>query len=127
MTIAHVALWTGQLERSREFYAHWFGGVAGANYTNAAKGFSSYFLRFESGAALELMQRSGIAPRAGDAEHLGYAHLAFATGGESAVRDLTERMRAAGVPVLGEPRWTGDGYYESVVTDPDGNRIEITV
>jgi lactoylglutathione lyase len=23
------------------------------------------------------------------------------------------------------PRRTGDGYYESVVVDPDGNRIEI--
>ena len=29
--------------------------------------------------------------------------------------------------IEGEPRTTGDGYYESVVLDPEGNRIEITV
>ena len=27
--------------------------------------------------------------------------------------------------IAGGPRRTGDGYYESVVFDPDGNRIEI--
>ena len=57
----------------------------------------------------------------------GYAHLAFATGSAAAVEALTERLRLAGYPVLGEPRTTGDGYYESVVADPDGNPIEITI
>jgi lactoylglutathione lyase len=36
-------------------------------------------------------------------------------------------LRQDGYQVVGEPRWTGDGYYESGVLDPDGNRIEITV
>jgi hypothetical protein len=30
------------------------------------------------------------------------------------------------VAILDGPRRTGDGYYESVTLDPDGNRIEIT-
>jgi lactoylglutathione lyase len=34
--------------------------------------------------------------------------------------------RSEGVAVLDGPRRTGDGYYESVVLDPEGNRIEIT-
>ena len=54
-----------------------------------------------------------------------YAHLAFATGSAAAVEALTERLRRAGYPVRGEPRTTGDGYYESVVAD--GNPIEITI
>ena len=40
---------------------------------------------------------------------------------------LTARLRADDYRVLDGPRTTGDGYYESVVLDPDGNRIEITV
>jgi lactoylglutathione lyase len=27
--------------------------------------------------------------------------------------------------VVGAPRKTGDGYYESVVLDPDGNVVQI--
>jgi len=27
--------------------------------------------------------------------------------------------------LLSDPRMTGDGYYEAVIADPDGNRIEL--
>jgi lactoylglutathione lyase len=36
-------------------------------------------------------------------------------------------MSDDGIQVIGEPRTTGDGYYESVVLDPEGNRVEVTV
>jgi lactoylglutathione lyase len=127
MTIEHVALWTADLERARHFYEAYFGATAGARYHNPAKDFTSYFLRFASGARLELMHRPGLlVPAARTIPAVGYAHLAFATGSRAAVDSLTERLRAAGHPVLGEPRTTGDGYYESVVADPDGTCIEIT-
>jgi len=35
-------------------------------------------------------------------------------------------MKAAGVPIVSGPRVTGDGYYEAVVTDTEGNLVEIT-
>ncbi|MCA9958394.1 MAG: VOC family protein, partial [Anaerolineales bacterium] len=78
------------------------------------------------GARLELMQRADIAPRADSAEQMGLAHLAMSVGDETAVNQLTERLRNDGYRVVGEPRTTGDGYYESIILDPDGNRIEIT-
>lgn len=129
MKIEHLALWTPDLERVRAFYATWFGAEAGAPYHNPRSGFSSYFLRFADGARLELMQRPDVAPRSEgpERETHGLAHLAIALGSEAAVSALTERMRAAGVTVLSAPRRTGDGYYESVVLDPDGNRLELTV
>ena len=119
MKIAHVALWTEDLERLRAFYEEHFGSRAGARYENATRGFASYFLEFDGGARLELMQMPG----AGGSP----AHLALSLGSEAAVDEATERLRAAGVVVADEPRHTGDGYYESVVLDPDGNRIELTV
>jgi lactoylglutathione lyase len=126
MTIEHVALWTDDLERSRDFYVAHFAAAAGARYHNPAKGFSSYFLRFESGARLEIMHRPElVAHRVVPA--IGLAHFAVSVGSEADVRAQTEKLRAAGVPVLSEPRRTGDGYFESVVSDPDGNQIEITV
>jgi lactoylglutathione lyase len=118
--IEHVALWTDDLERLRAWYERWLGARAGELYVNERNGFSSYFLEFDGGARVELMRMPG--------QELGLrAHVAFSLGSRERVDSLTEELRAAGVPVLSEPRTTGDGYYESVVADPDGNRLELTV
>jgi lactoylglutathione lyase len=128
MRIEHVALWTPDLERLRQFYETYFGARAGARYVNPTKRFQSYFLRFSSGARLEIMQRPDVV--AGEEpQHPapGWAHVAFALGSAHEVDRLTERLARDGFSVVDGPRRTGDGYYESVVLDPDGNRVEITV
>ena len=127
MHIEHVAVWTRDVERLRAFYERWFDARAGARYRSATRaGFTSYFLTFpDGGARLELMSLPALGDAAG-APAVGWAHVAAAVGSREAVVALTERMRADGVPVLSEPRQTGDGYFESVVADPDGNVIEIT-
>lgn len=129
MRIEHIALWARNAEALSDFYQHWFGAERGARYENPAKGFLSFFLRFTDGARLEIMQRDEIHERpAGEAmqQHLGYAHLALTAGSEAAVDQLTARLVAAGIRCIDGPRRTGDGYYESVILDPEGNRIEIT-
>jgi len=128
MRIAHVAIWTADLERLRAFYERHFGATAGARYVNPAKGFSSYFVQFDDGTRLELMSKATVAAAAGApaVERAGYAHVALSLGSRETVVAVTERLRAAGVPVVDGPRVTGDGYFESVVLDPDGNRIELT-
>jgi lactoylglutathione lyase len=128
MRIEHVAVWTEDLDRLVAFYERHFGAVAGARYRNPTKGFESRFLAFGDGARIEVMTTSTlplVRAEAG-AQRLGLTHLAFALGSDAAVDALTRQLRDAGVPVLDGPRRTGDGYYESVVLDPDGNRVEIT-
>jgi lactoylglutathione lyase len=44
----------------------------------------------------------------------------------SGIDERSQRLKNDGHPVLDGPGRTGDGYYESVVLDPEGNRIEIT-
>lgn len=129
MYISHIALWAQDIERLKAFYEGYFGAQASARYTNERKQFHSYFLTFASGARLELMQRPDIRPleKQPRQEFHGYAHLALAVGSEAAVDALTQRLVADGYSHLDGPRWTGDGYYESVVLDPEGNRLEITV
>jgi len=129
MKISHVALWARDLETLKAFYECYFGAQANAKYVNERKQFQSYFLHFDAGATLELMQRADIAAvdRTPGEEFLGYAHLALAVGSAAAVDALTARLVNDGYQRLDGPRWTGDGYYESVVLDPEGNRIEITV
>ena len=93
-------------------------------YVNPQKGFESYFIRFDSGADLELMSRTDVRDTPIEENRLGLTHFAFALNSKEEVLDLTEQLRSAGYTIAGEPRTSGDGYFESVVLDPDGNRVE---
>lgn len=126
--IEHVALWTKDLERLAAFYATYFGASVGDRYTNPAKGYASRFLSFGEGARIELMTSSTLSPvrHAPGAQRMGLTHLALSLGSEVQVDELTRRLKQDGFEVVDGPRHTGDGYYESVVLDPDGNRVEVT-
>jgi lactoylglutathione lyase len=127
MRIEHVALWVKDLERMRRFYVDLLGGCSGPEYLNAGKGFRSYFIGFAGGARLELMTSTNLDTASAPGHVLGYAHVALAVGSRERVDSLTAELHSRGVKVVGEPRTTGDGYYESQVADPEGNLIEITV
>ena len=126
MHIEHIAIWTHDLERLKAFYETYFEGQAKDKYVNAEKQFESYFLAFASGARLELMQMPTVPQSHDEGQALGYAHLAFSVGSEADVDALTAQLREDGYQIVSNPRRTGDGYYESCVLDPDGNRVEIT-
>jgi lactoylglutathione lyase len=127
MRIEHIAIWTTDLARCKRFYTSYFGATAGPAYLNPAKGFESCFLSFNGGARLEVMTTTSLplAALAPGTQRLGLAHLAISVGSELLVDELTQRLRNDGIVVVDGPRRTGDGYYESVIIDPDGNRIEI--
>jgi lactoylglutathione lyase len=125
--IEHVAIWTTDLARCKHFYTAYFGATAGPHYLNPAKGFESCFLSFDGGGRLEAMTTTtlSLAQLLPGAQRLGLTHLAISVGSERMVDELTKRLRSDGIIIVDGPRRTGDGYYESVVIDPDGNRIEI--
>ncbi len=128
MKIEHIAIWVKDLEKSRMFYRKYFGAVSNEKYRNPVKNFESFFLSFENGCRLELMTRPDIQENENsfEAQKYGIIHLAFSTGSREKVDRLTEILRKDGYRIAGEPRTTGDGYYESVILDPEGNIIEIT-
>jgi len=113
----------------REFYLGLFDCSSSPRYTNLTTGFSSYFLTFpQGGARIELMTNPALKHTESPAwSGCGYAHVALSLGNEERVRELTESLRLKGVTIKAEPRRTGDGYFESVIADPDGNLIELTV
>ena len=150
MKIEHVAIWVKDIDNVCEFYRKYFGGVVQPLYHNPAKQFTSRFITFDDGARLEIMHRPDInvetltesksdmlmlghasvqAPRRDTRHrmfHVEQFHLAFSVGSKEEVDRLTQQMSDDGITIVGQPRTTGDGYYESVVLDPEGNRIEIT-
>lgn len=122
-----MALWTHDLERLRAFYERYFAAQVGPLYKSATRpGFTSYFLTFPGGSGrVELMSGPEVGAES-RAPVLGYAHVAMGVGSRPAMDALVDRLRADGVRLLSGPRVTGDGYYEAVIEDPDGNVLEIT-
>lgn len=124
-----MAIRVRDLEGTKKFYADYFGCTHGLKYANPASGFESYFMRFDDSASIELMTSPPVRAsdtRAGEALP-GFAHIAISLGTKEKVIGLTNRLREDGYTVASEPRTTGDGYFESVVLDPEGNRIELTI
>ena len=129
MKIEHVAMWVKDLEKMKSFYEKYFGAYSGELYHNERAHFTSYFLSFDNGSRLELMHKPEIMDNH-DALHIeftGFVHIAIALGSNTSVDELTEQLREDGYEVVREPRTTGDGYYESVILDPEGNKIELTI
>ncbi len=129
MKIEHVAIWAKDLEKLKTFYETYFDAKPNSKYTNPGKKFSSYFLIFDSGARLEIMQMPTVPETDNDPykQFTGFIHIAISTGSIKKVDSLTSQLAKDGYEVLDGPRKTGDGYYESIVLDPENNRVEITV
>jgi len=128
--LAHIALWVNDLEEMKAFYERYFDAASNAKYLNNKTQFQSYFLTFTSGACLEIMKRpkiESIQKQDSSQEFMGYTHIAFSVGSEATVDELTNRLVDEGYLEIQAPRRTGDGYYESIILDPEGNRIEIAV
>ena len=124
MHIEHVAVYTKDLEKMKAFYEKYFNVSSTELYHNKKTGFKSYFVSFDSGSRLELTSKLHLSNRV--AESLGYSHMAISVGTKDDVDSYVEQFLADGFPLLNGPRTTGDGYYEAVIQDPEGNLIELT-
>lgn len=125
MEIEHIGLWVNDLEMMKDFYTTYFNATATELYHNSRTGFRSYFLIFKDGARLEIQNKSGLVD--GNNFSLGFTHLAIKVGEVSDVNRMTTQFIKDGFEILNGPRWTGDGYYESIVKDPEGNLLELTI
>ena len=126
MNIEHIALYVNDLEAARDFFVSFLGGKSNDGYHNPRTDFRSYFISFDDGARLELMNKPGMDDMEKPLNRTGYAHIAFSVGSKDKVDELTDQIRAVGYQVVSGPRTTGDGYYESCIIGLEGNLIEIT-
>ena len=96
MKIEHCALWTKDLEVSKDFYVKYFDGKAGDKYISNKEDFQSYFISFDNNARLEIMQIPKAKMDNADQsqeQFFGYSHLAFSVGSREKVEALTEELR----------------------------------
>ena len=126
MKIEHIAMYVNDLEVARDFFVKYLGGKSNDGYHNKTTDFRSYFISFDDGARLELMNKPGLSDLDKPLNRTGYIHIAFSVGSKAAVDDLTKRLKDDGFEVVSGPRTTGDSYYESCIIGIEGNQVEIT-
>lgn len=125
--LAHVALWTHDLNTAAMFWRTYFGATPGASYRSARRlGFESIFVRLPQGPQIELMTGPWIGEGVEETEKAGWAHVAISVGSKENVRSIAERLSEAGL-LVSEPRLTGDGFYEALAKTPDGALVELTI
>lgn len=125
MKVAHIALWTHDLDAQVAFWRSFFNGISNDKYISKNRpGFASHFITLDDGPTIELMTLSALDEAPGNKEFSGWAHIALNVGPKADVDALAERARQQGI-LLSAPRTTGDGFYEAVIADPDGNLIEL--
>ena len=127
MLIEHIAMYVNDLESAKDFFIKYFGGKSNDCYHNKTTGFRSYFISFDNGARLELMNKPDVINKDSSTEQTGYTHIAFSVGSKEKVDELTDSFKSEGYTIRSSPRNTGDGYYESCIVAIEGNLIEITI
>ena len=127
MKIEHIAMYVKDLEKTKTFFEIYLNARANAGYHNPKTDFRSYFLSFDDGARLEIMNKPQMHDSPKALTQTGYIHIAFSVGSKEKVDELTAKLKEDGYEIISGPRITGDGYYESCVVGIEGNQIEITV
>lgn len=127
MKIEHIAMYVNELEAAKQFFETYFDARSNDGYHNKKTDFKSYFLSFDDGARLEIMNKPDMEDAEKSIQRTGYIHIAFSVGSKERVDSLTARLKTDGYEVVSGPRMTGDGCYESCVAAIEGNLIEITV
>ena len=127
MKIEHVAMYVNNLEEARDFFVKYLGGTSNTGYHNAFTDFRSFFISFDDGARIEIMNKPQMDDPEKTLNRSGYVHLAFSVGSREKVDELTAQLKQDGYEVISGPRTTGDGYYESCIIGIEGNQIELTI
>ena len=126
MKIEHIAMYVNDIEAAKDFFVKYLGGISNAGYHNPNTDFRSYFISFDDGARLEIMNKPDMYETEKTLNRIGYIHIAFSAGSREKVDELTKCFKEDGYEVVSGPRITGDGYYESCIVGIEGNLIEIT-
>ena len=93
MRIEHIAMYVDDLEAARDFFVSFLGGRANDGYHNKNTGFRSYFISFDDGARLEIMNKPEMTEIEKPLNRTGYIHIAFSVGNRERVNELTEELR----------------------------------
>lgn len=85
MKIEHIALYVNDLQKTRSFFMKYLGAKSNEGYHNLQTNFRSYFLSFDDGTRLEIMNKPEMLDSPKELARTGYAHIAFSVGSKEKV------------------------------------------
>ena len=77
MHIEHIAMYVNDLEKTKEFFIKYFNATSNEGYHNKTTDFRSYFLTFDDGARLEIMNKPQMAYDEKAINRTGFIHFSF--------------------------------------------------
>lgn len=86
-------MYVNDLEKTKEFFVKYFNATSNEGYHNKTTDFRSYFLTFDDGARLEIMNKPQMMDDEKGLNRTGYIHIAFSLGSKEAVDVLTEKCK----------------------------------
>lgn len=110
MYIEHIAMYVNDLEMAKDFFVKYFHAASNEGYHNKKTDFRSYFLTFDDGARLEIMNKPSMEDGEKALTRTGYIHIAFSLGSKEAVDDLTGQLQRDGYQVVSGPREIGRAH-----------------
>lgn len=124
--IAHVSIWSKDVEALRNFYTAYFECQVQDLYFHKTMLFKSYFLTFSSGAKLELLPSAVNLEKKTSNTERGFSQVSISVGSKNKLYKLYTALLSSETPLLRPPVKVDGGYYELVLLDPEQNRIAVT-
>ncbi len=115
MKIEHVAMYVNDIDEARDFFVKYLDGKSNDGYHNVKTDFRSYFISFDDGARLEIMNRPDMTDDEKALNRTGLIHIAFSVGSRERVDELTGRLNSAGYDIVSGPRTTGTAVMKAVL------------
>ena len=112
MKIEHIALYVKDLETARSFFVKYLGAKSNEGYHNLKTSFRSYFLSFDDGARLEIMNKPEMPDFPKEFARTGYAHIAFSVGSKEKVDALTAELKAFLPKQIQQDCQDANGYHQ---------------
>ena len=100
MKIEHIAMYVKDLEKTKTFFEIYLNARANAGYYNPKTDFRSYFLSFDDGARLEIMNKPQMQDSPKALTQTGYIHIAFSVGSKEKVDELTAKLKEDGYEII---------------------------
>ncbi|MGI6110407.1 MAG: VOC family protein [Eubacteriaceae bacterium] len=125
MRIDHISMFATRPEEVKAFYVKYFGATPSKEFIDTESGLPSYYLTFDDGSRVEILNRPEITRMAKNHIDLGYIRVSYMLDSREEVDKLANRLQSDGYAIIQQPKETPDGFYDCVVLDPDDNQIVI--